>query len=128
MAKKKYWWLVTALADRGHSQHDLATAWKVDDAVVSRFIATGKPKATAERIHVLAQMLHMNAGELIARLVEGLPPSSPFSKIPIGVRAENSALPRKSVEAALDEAKKAVQRLRELMPDARIHFSIDYSD
>jgi hypothetical protein len=50
MAKKKYGWLVTALADREHTQRDLATAWEVDDAVVSRFIATGKPKATAERI------------------------------------------------------------------------------
>ncbi len=127
MAKKKYWWLVTALADRGHSQHDLATAWKVDDAVVSRFIATGKPKATAERIHVLAQMLHMNAGELLARLVEGIPPRSLFDKS-ITAGEENSSSPPQSVETALDEAKKAVQRLRELMPDARIHFSIDYSD
>jgi hypothetical protein len=97
-------------------------------AVVSCFIATGKPKATAERIHVLAQMLHMNAGELIARLVEGKPPGSQFDKTPISPGEENSSLPPQSVEAALDEAKRAVQRLRELMPDARIHFSIDYSD
>ena len=128
MAKKKYWWLASALAERGHTQRDLAAAWKVDDAVVSRFIGTGKPKATAERIHVLAQMLSINSGELIARLVEGIPPRSQFDKIPISVREENSSLPPQSVEAALDEAKKAVQRLRQLMPDARIHFSIDYSD
>jgi hypothetical protein len=128
VAKKKYWWLATALAERGHTQRDLATAWKVDDAVVSRFIGTGKPKATPERIHVLAQMLSMNSGELIARLVEGIPPRSLFEKTSILAGEENSSSPPQSVEAALDEAKKAVKRLRELMPDARIHFSIDYSD
>ena len=128
MAKKKHLWLVTALAERGHNQRDLAAAWKVDDAVVSRFIGTGKPKATAERIHVLGQMLRMNSDELIARLVEGLPPRSPLPKPSAGARTENKSSPPMSVEAALNEAKKAVQRLRELMPDARIHFSIDYSN
>jgi hypothetical protein len=126
--KRKHWWLVTALAERGHTQRDLAAAWKVDDAVVSRFIGTGRPKATAERIHVLGQMLRMNSDELIARLGEGPPPRSPLPKTSIAAGAEGSSLSPKSVEAALDEAKKAVQRLRELMPDARIHFSIDYSD
>jgi len=47
MARKNFWWLATALAERGHNQRDLTTAWKVDDAVVSRFIGTGRPKATA---------------------------------------------------------------------------------
>jgi len=73
-------------------------------------------------------MLRMNFDELIAPLVEGLPPRSPAPKNSITGRAEDLSLPPQSVEAALDEAKKAVQRLRELMPDARIHFSIDYSD
>jgi hypothetical protein len=54
------------LADRDHTQRDLAIAWEVDDAVVSRFTGTGKPIATAERIRVLAQMLHINSDEPIA--------------------------------------------------------------
>jgi hypothetical protein len=128
MAKRKYGWLVPALAERGHTQRDVANAWKVDDATVSRFISTGKPKATLERFRILAQMLDMTSDELMARLVEELPPRPLVSKPLAGPRAEKSSLPPNSVEAALDDAKKAVQRLRELMPDARIHFSIDYSD
>jgi predicted transcriptional regulator len=128
MSKRKYWWLVPALAERGHTQRDVANAWKVDDATVSRFISTGKPKATLERFRILAQMLGMSNDELMARLVEDVPPRHVASRSAAGARAEKSKPPPNSVEAALDDAKKAVQRLRELMPDARIHFSIDYSD
>jgi hypothetical protein len=124
MANKAHGWLISALADRGYKQSDVARAWGVDDAVVSRFVATGKPDLTIERILILDEMLGVTADELMAGLRDGRMPCRAMPKTSMPPRG---AGPPMGVEAALNEARQAVQRLKELLPDARIHFSIDYS-
>jgi len=68
---KRHRWLLGALIDAGFSQRDVAKAWHVDDAVVSRFIATGKPDLTPERQMLLSQMLGMTNDTLLANLYGG---------------------------------------------------------
>jgi hypothetical protein len=50
-------WLRDLLAEKHYTQSDLAKAWGVHDAGVSRFINIGKPDLTPERQIVLVQML-----------------------------------------------------------------------
>lgn len=72
--KDRHAWLKPALAGAGHRQKDVATAWGVDDAVVSRFIKIGEPELTWDRAQTLARMLGLSLDELKLRLFEGLPP------------------------------------------------------
>ena len=65
---KRHGWLVGALDDNGFQQRDLARAWKVDDAVASRFINSGKPDLTPQRQMMLAQMLGLTNDQLLAKL------------------------------------------------------------
>lgn len=67
-------WLKQALAEHGHRQGDVAKAWGVDDAVVSRFIKSGEPELTWDRAQTLSSMLAMTLDELKLRLQEGMPP------------------------------------------------------
>jgi hypothetical protein len=65
-------WLHDALADRDLLAKDVAEAWCVDDAVVSRFINIGEPELTWSRAHTLCHMLRIDMNDL-ARLI---PPGS----------------------------------------------------
>lgn len=117
MTKEKaprHGWLRSALADKGHTQHDVAIAWGCDDAVVSRFINSGTPELTYERMVALSRMLGIDMNELDLRLREGVEPRK-------RARFQSEATPREQV---LAELKSAVERARQLLPNERIEVKI----
>jgi hypothetical protein len=122
---KLHGWLVGALADRGYQQRDLAKAWKVDDAVVSRFISSGKPDLTPERQMLLAQMLGMSNDQLLARLYGEMPARRVIPLHPQPQPLRPAVAPTKSdtVEA---EIHRCVERLQQLLPGATISIHITY--
>jgi hypothetical protein len=129
-AHRRFGWLVTALSDRGHMQKDLAKAWGTDDAVVTRFISTGKPDLTPERQIALARMLGMDHNELIARMYEGVAPRAvkeqDGEKSRQPVPAKPGIAPRSGdVNQTLADIQRGIKLLREMLPSAKIHFSID---
>jgi hypothetical protein len=125
---KMHGWLVGALADRGYQQRDLAKAWRVDDAVVSRFISSGKPDLTPERQMILSQMLGMTNDQLLARLYGeiSVPRVVPLRPLPVPAPAAPS---REQNHAAVDVViRHAVERLEELLgPGVRVSIHIDFN-
>jgi len=129
-------WLVGALADRGYQQRDLAKAWRVDDAVVSRFISSGKPDLTPERQMLLSQMLGMTNDQLLTRLygevpISGViqlrPPPAPVSgPLPtLSPQQQQEAHNATSVDVVI---RRAVERLEELLgPGVRVSIHIDFN-
>jgi hypothetical protein len=127
---KMHGWLVGALADHGYQQRDLARAWKVDDAVVSRFISSGKPDLTPERQMILSQMLGMTNDQLLVRLygevsvrrvVPLRPPPVPTPAPAAPSREQNHA----TVDAVI---RRCVERLEELLgPGVRVSIHIDFN-
>ena len=118
MKGQKHGWLRNSLAEAGHRQKDLAKAWGVDDAVVSRFIATGDPEPGLDRLKVLGRMLNLSLDELSVRMSEGLPPPRAVA----AVRRQLETQPTQQdgpepVAAALAEMKGCARRLRRLLPD-----------
>jgi plasmid maintenance system antidote protein VapI len=79
-------WIKEALAANGYSQRDLARAWEVSEASVSRFFAgVEQQDLSLGRALRLAQMLDMSIDELAARLglkgkVQLPPPSVPVGR------------------------------------------------
>jgi hypothetical protein len=127
---KMHSWLVGALADRGYQQRDLAKAWKVDDAVVSRFISSGKPDLTPERQMMLSQMLGMTNDQLLARLYGEMPVRRVIPLHPQSApRREQTSPPltrNPNPDAVEAEIRRAVERLEELLPGATISIHITY--
>lgn len=130
---KRHGWLVGALQDAGYSQRDLARAWKIDDAVVSRFISTGKPDLTPERQMLLAQMLKMTNDQLLNRLFGGIQLSgvirpkeepAPASRLQL-IRGDGPEL-EEAADLVQVEIKKAVDRLQSLLPGATVNITISY--
>jgi hypothetical protein len=121
---KLHGWLVGALAGAGYQQRDLARAWRVDDAVVSRFIGTGKPDLTPERQMMLAQMLGLTNDQLLAQLY-GDPPARTGIPLrpPQPIRPAVALTKSDTVEA---EIRRAVERLEQLLPGARVSIHITY--
>jgi hypothetical protein len=124
---KSFEWLRTALAVEGHRQKDLAEAWGVDDAVVSRFISTGEPELTWHRGNILARMVNMSLNELEARLAENIPPRSAG---PSRANSHASAAPDggNRVQNILDELSDCVERARKALPQAHISVRITFGE
>jgi hypothetical protein len=123
---KLHAWLVGALMDAGYQQRDLAKAWKVDDAVVSRFISIGKPDLTPQRQMVLAQMLNITNDALLAKLYgeDRLPAPRGVTALPhVVVSREDEQLPG----PVQIEMRRAVERLERLLPGAIVTINITYS-
>lgn len=118
---KRHGWLAGALADKGYGQKDLARAWKVDDAVVSRFISSGKPDLTPERQMILSQILGLTNDELLGKLYGPM-----VRRTVTPMTAPSSNANSGGIEEALAEVKRAGERLRELMPDATVTVTITY--
>ena len=121
---KRHGWLVGALEDHGYQQRDLARAWKCDDAVVSRFINSGKPDLTPQRQMLLAQMLGMTNDQLLAKLYGDVP----LSRI-IPLRQQSPAAqtpPMPSTDAVQAEIERAVARLEAMLPGATVSIHINY--
>jgi hypothetical protein len=132
--RKLHGWLIGALQDNGYQQRDLAKAWKVDDAVVSRFISSGKPDLTPERQMILSQMLGLTNDQLLARLYGGVsvpgvialrPPPVPVP----GPAPAPAAPPREQNHVTADVViRRCVERLEELLgPDVRVSIHIDFN-
>jgi len=124
---KSYEWLRSALILKGHRQKDLAEAWGVDDAVVSRFISSGEPELTWDRGNILGRMLDMPLAELQARLAENIPPRSAR---PSRANSHASAAPDggNRVQNILDELSDCVERARKALPRAHISVSITFGE
>jgi hypothetical protein len=121
---KRHGWLVGALDDAGFQQRDLAKAWKVDDAVVSRFISSGKPDLTPERQMIPSKMLGLTNDQLLAQLYGDLPgPRGIPPRPPQPIRPAAALTKSDTVEA---EIQRAVERLEELLPGATISIHITY--
>ena len=119
---KRHGWLAAALADKGYGQKDLARDWKVDDAVVSRFISSGKPDLTPERQMILSSILGLTNDQLLARLYGDTSVRRVVARTATPSYNANSG----GIEQAHAEIKRAVERLRELMPDATVTVTITY--
>jgi hypothetical protein len=78
--------------DRNLKQRDIAKAWDVNDAVVSRFIRTGEPEMTLARVNSLAKVFKMDVNEVMARLED-------VAK-PVPARQANSHARRPTAPAA----------------------------
>ena len=135
MAKKKmHGWLIAALADAGYQQRDLAKAWHVDDAVVSRFISSGKPDLTPERQMTLSQMLGMTNDQLLGRLYGGVsvPGVIQLRPAPVPVPAPLPVLhgpPRSNGDSAFEATRcieRCTQQLEALLPGARVTVNIEF--
>ena len=122
LGKGKHGWLVGALADAGYRQRDVAKAWGVNDAVVSRFIKAGRPALSLERANVLAKMLGMNVAELNTRVSETLPPNRRLPIVPQQQALEPpvNGTHRDDPDAALANLRAAVARARKALPKAEI--------
>jgi hypothetical protein len=132
---KMHGWLVGALADRGYQQRDLAKAWKVDDAVVSRFISSGKPDLTPERQMMLAQMLGITNDLLLKRLygeismpgVYRLHPRPVPISAPASRREEQQQQLKTHRDDVVDAVHRAIEHLETLLgPTARVSIHIDF--
>jgi plasmid maintenance system antidote protein VapI len=119
--RPRHGWLRDALTDRGHTQHDVAEQWGVDDAVVSRFIRSGDPELTWDRAQVLCRMLGIDLNELNLRLKEGVP-----MRAPMAVPHKNGSAT--SREEVLAELRAIVQKARQLLPDTRIEVKITHGE
>jgi len=129
---KRHRWLLGALIDAGFSQRDVAKAWHVDDAVVSRFIATGKPDLTPERQMMLSQMLGLTNDQLLGHLYGG---GLSFSERPRGVIPpprlvvegnDTSPPPRITDEALQKQLQQCVDRLQRLLPGVTVTINLTY--
>jgi hypothetical protein len=129
--KDRHGWLRGALSDAGLRQKDISALWKCDEAVVSRFVKTGEPALTFERGKILADKLHMSLDELNLRLEEGLAPRKSARAAALTAPtapARSEGGDPANVQEAIADAKAAVQRLREFLPDAKIIFQIDLGE
>jgi hypothetical protein len=121
VTNKRHGWLVGALADAGYQQQDLAKAWRCDGAVVSRFIASGKPDLTPERQMILSQILNLTNDELLAKLYGS-----------VAVRRQVTALPQSAavnVSVPVDvrrQIEDCVRSLQSLLPGAKVTVNISY--
>jgi hypothetical protein len=131
--KKRHGWLVGALQDAGYSQRDLAKAWKVDDAVVSRFISVGKPDLTPERQMLLSQMLGLSNDQLLGKLFANL--THPGRIIPLREQREHKTEElRSAAQAQLadapqhhevqEEIRRFVSRMQKLLPGLRVSINL----
>lgn len=131
--KDKYGWVKTALAEAGLMQKDVAKSWKCDVAVISRWIKTGVPKLSYDRMKVLAAMLDMDLNELSARLEGQTPPrvgaiaravakrEVPARQAPPGAKGAGG-----DILAALDEMKEVAARVQATLPPGlKVVFSIE---
>jgi hypothetical protein len=123
---KRHGWLTGALQDAGYSQHDLALAWKVDDAVVSRFISTGKPDLTPERQMMLSTILGLTNDQLLIKLYGDATISRVIPRPARGPAPSSKSNGGGSIEEAHAELKRAIEHLQELMPHATVTVTITY--
>lgn len=129
----KHGWVRDALADHGKSQKDLATAWGVDGAIVTRFIKTGEPELSMSRAEITANMIGMAFEEFRARIKEGL---APRTRAPLRPIAPAVARAQERATGAPDETREALAALREavdraqraLPPGSKIDLSIKLND
>ncbi|MGE4257246.1 MAG: hypothetical protein AB7E84_18815 [Xanthobacteraceae bacterium] len=126
LTPKRHGWLTGALIDKGYQQHDLAKAWKVDDAVVSRFISSGKPDLTPERQMILSQILGMTNDQLLAKLYGDTTPIVRRLAAQSIVQSAEDETSGSAIEKAHAEVLRAIQRLQEFMPDATVTVTITY--
>jgi len=127
---KLHAWLVGALMDAGYQQRDLAKAWKVDDAVVSRFISVGKPDLTPQRQMVLAQMLKITNDALLAKLYgeDRLPAPRGVTSLPRVVVTRDEDGGEEPLPGPVQiEMRRAVERLERLLPGAVVTINITYT-
>lgn len=83
MAVERHEWLRDALADKGLRAKDVAKAWGVDDAVVSRFIKTGEPELSFTRAEALCRMLGLTISDLQIKLADRHVPMEEPASTPI---------------------------------------------
>lgn len=102
--------------------------WSCDEAVVSRFIKSGEPQLTFDRALSLSKKLEMSLDELNLRLQEGIAPRTKARAAQVDPKQPNKVEPASDVATAMAEANSAVQRLKELLPNAKIVFQINLGE
>jgi hypothetical protein len=123
MVTKRHGWLVGALADAGYQQQDLAKAWHCDGAVVSRFIASGKPDLTPERQMILSQILGLTNDQLLAKLYGSVAVRRAVTALPSAPEAVNGVTQSDTVQQQIETC---VRSLQSLLPGAKVTVSISY--
>lgn len=120
-------WIRDALIDRGKTQRDLAEAWDVDDAVVSRFLNHGVPKLDFDRMETLSTLLEMDFNELRLRVQEGLAPQRhPAQSKPPAHQPKAPDFAKDPISTVLQDVRAAVGRLQLALPEAQVRVTICY--
>jgi hypothetical protein len=102
----KHGWLRDALRDKSIRAKDLAEAWGVDDAVVSRFIKTGDPELTLVRALELCRLLGFDMPQLLGKMGLHTPATKDV------VKQEGS----EGVQAELANLREATDRAGRVLP------------
>lgn len=121
--RDKHAWLRQALADHGYQQKDVAKAWGIDAALITRFIKTGLPELTNSRLQSLARMIDMPVAELSARLTEGVGPlRRTLPPLPV-TRARTE--PAATTDEILADLRDTVRRAQAALPNLVLKLTIE---
>lgn len=131
--KDRYGWVKTALMEAGLEQKDVAKAWGVGQAPVSRWIKTGEPTLSLERAEVTAKLLDMSLDEFRARLAGHVPPRvGAIAKLvakrehPAPPTTPPAAPPPGGILGAVKEMEEAAARAHAMLPPGlKVVFSIE---
>jgi transcriptional regulator with XRE-family HTH domain len=99
-------WLQDLLYDKHITQRQIAEDWNVNEAAVSRFIKTGSPRLTTERLEQLAARVGMAPDDVRARLQAAQPGYDEIEAY------EASAIVVTGPEGVLDRLRAAVAEAR----------------
>jgi DNA-binding Xre family transcriptional regulator len=125
--KERHAWIRDMLADRGLRAKDVATAWGVTDAVVSRFIKTGEPELTFDRATALCRMFGCTMDGLQIR-ISGQATSFPFADKQKNPTFTTTAPLSADAAAALADLREAANRAARTLPEGyQISVQISYA-
>jgi plasmid maintenance system antidote protein VapI len=134
LRKDKNAWLKDALIDAGLRQKDVAKIWHCGPAVISRFIQTGEPRLTYDRLVSLAKLLGMGVEELHLRISSGIAPrggavarqAARRQLEAAGVSVQRTEEPATTLDTAIRELRESANKVQRLLPPGmRVTYKIE---
>lgn len=130
--KVRHQWLRDALMDKGLTQRDLAKAWGINEAQVSRYIGHDEPQLTIDRAHALSRMLGTTLDDIYMRAAEKPIPKQRVVNLMDALKEENARIAEtvashvhsasddaqvldNGTKLALDDLKSAADKVREAL-------------
>lgn len=124
--KDRYGWVREALLEAGKFQQDLAKAWGIGPAPVSRWIKTGDPALTPTRAKILAAMINMSREELLSLIETDTAPKKSSLTRAVAAREVGVAAAPGGIMGAVKELDEAAARAQALLPPGlKVVYSIE---